>query len=133
MVCLSTLYHFKFFKGCLPQILFGPFLNTLTHLCEFNKAGAYEGKESLIFMKCNFKINLDYKLLLIVMGGSIILREIYVEVEWCLWCEFLLHSFHTTHISWLGKHGNQVIWFLTKEIKIIFCACQNTCKFFSCS
>ena len=31
--CLSRLYHFKFFKGCLPQILFGPFLNTLSHLC----------------------------------------------------------------------------------------------------
>ena len=25
-------YHFKFFKGCLPQILLSPFLNTLTHL-----------------------------------------------------------------------------------------------------
>ena len=24
--------HFKVFKGCLPHILFGPFLNTLTHL-----------------------------------------------------------------------------------------------------
>ena len=25
-------YPFKFFKGCLPQILFGPFLNTLPHM-----------------------------------------------------------------------------------------------------
>ena len=32
MVCLSRAYHSKFFKGCLPQILFGPFLNTLTHI-----------------------------------------------------------------------------------------------------
>ena len=24
--------HFKFFKGSLPQILLGPFLNTLTHI-----------------------------------------------------------------------------------------------------
>ena len=31
MVCLGK-YHFKLFKGCLPQILVGPFLNTLTHL-----------------------------------------------------------------------------------------------------
>ena len=30
--CLSRPYHFKFFKGCLPQILLGPFLNTLTHV-----------------------------------------------------------------------------------------------------
>ena len=28
----SRPYHFKFFKGCLPQILLGPFLNSLTHL-----------------------------------------------------------------------------------------------------
>ena len=28
MVCLSRPYHFKIFKGCLPQILLGPFLNT---------------------------------------------------------------------------------------------------------
>ena len=28
---LSRPYSFKFFKGCLPQILLGPFLNTLTH------------------------------------------------------------------------------------------------------
>ena len=25
-------YHFKFFKGCLPQILYGSFLNTLTQI-----------------------------------------------------------------------------------------------------
>ena len=25
-------YHFKFFKGCLPQVLLGPFLKSLTHL-----------------------------------------------------------------------------------------------------
>ena len=27
--CLNRPYPFKFFKSCLPQILFGPFLNTL--------------------------------------------------------------------------------------------------------
>ena len=37
MVCLgrSSLgrpYHFKFFKGCLPQILFGPSLNTFSQI-----------------------------------------------------------------------------------------------------
>ena len=29
MVCLGKSYNFKFFKGCLPQILICPFLNTL--------------------------------------------------------------------------------------------------------
>ena len=31
-VDLSRANHFKFLKGGLPQILFGPFLNTLTHM-----------------------------------------------------------------------------------------------------
>ena len=30
---LGRPYPFKFFKGCLPQILLGPFLNNLTQLC----------------------------------------------------------------------------------------------------
>ena len=28
-------YHSRFFKGCLPQILLGPFLNTLSHIISF--------------------------------------------------------------------------------------------------
>ena len=32
MVCLSRPYHFKFFKDCLPQVLFALFLNTLSHI-----------------------------------------------------------------------------------------------------
>ena len=32
MVCFGRPYHFKFFKGCLPEILLGPFLNDLTQL-----------------------------------------------------------------------------------------------------
>ena len=32
MLCLSRRYPFKFFKGCLPQILLGPFLNTLSRI-----------------------------------------------------------------------------------------------------
>ena len=29
---LSRPYHFKFFKCSLPQILLGPFLNTVSHI-----------------------------------------------------------------------------------------------------
>ena len=32
MVCLGRPYHIQFFKGCIPHILLGTFLNTLTHL-----------------------------------------------------------------------------------------------------
>ena len=31
-VCLDRPYHFKFFKGCLPQILLGPFWYNMTHM-----------------------------------------------------------------------------------------------------
>ena len=31
VVCLSQPYYFEFFKGSPPQILLGPFLNTLTN------------------------------------------------------------------------------------------------------
>ena len=30
----SRPYHFKSFKGCLPQILLGPFLNTFSQMTE---------------------------------------------------------------------------------------------------
>ena len=32
MVYLGRSYHFRFLKGCIPQILFGPFLNTLSQM-----------------------------------------------------------------------------------------------------
>ena len=32
VVCLGRPYPFSFFKGCLPQILLGPLLNTFTHI-----------------------------------------------------------------------------------------------------
>ena len=37
MVCLGRPFYFKLFKGCLPQILLGSFLNTLSHLKWLNQ------------------------------------------------------------------------------------------------
>ena len=34
-ICLGRPYHFKFFKGCLPQILLGPFLNILPYVWHY--------------------------------------------------------------------------------------------------
>ena len=36
---LSRPYDFKFFKGCLPQILLGPFLNTYMILVDIGRTG----------------------------------------------------------------------------------------------
>ena len=32
MICLSRLYHIKFFKGCLSQMSLGPFMNIVSHI-----------------------------------------------------------------------------------------------------
>ena len=32
MACLDRIYHLKLFKGCLPQVLLGPFLNNVTYM-----------------------------------------------------------------------------------------------------
>ena len=32
MVCLNRPYQLRFFKGCIPKILLGPFLNTLSQV-----------------------------------------------------------------------------------------------------
>ena len=42
MVCLSRPYPFKFFKGCLPQVLLDPLLNTLSQM--FLRSGASDRK-----------------------------------------------------------------------------------------
>ena len=53
MVCLGRPYNFKFFKGCFPQILLGPFLNTLIqmsqHLNQFQPRVAFHIKTSHLF------------------------------------------------------------------------------------
>ena len=38
-ICLSRPYTFKCFKGCLPQILIGPHLNTLSYMRRFARFG----------------------------------------------------------------------------------------------
>ena len=35
MVYLHWIYHFKFFKGCPPQTLFGPGLNIFSYLLQY--------------------------------------------------------------------------------------------------
>ena len=62
MVCLSRPYPFKSFKGCLPQILLGPLLNTLSHMsldseiAKFITVGANE-----IQCLLNFGLDLVFK------------------------------------------------------------------------
>ena len=54
MFFLGRPYHFIFFKGCLPQILLGSFLNTLTHM----KKQYHSHKTKSLFMSV-MSFNLD--------------------------------------------------------------------------
>ena len=57
----------------------------------------------LIFMKWNFKINLEYKPLPLATGSNFILRKIYEPILRQLWLQknkkILFDLCHTTHIS----------------------------------
>ena len=62
MICLDRPYHFKFFKGCYPQILLGPFLNTVTKIfynAVCNKTMAFSVKRfnynQYLFILCSNK------------------------------------------------------------------------------
>ena len=55
MVFLSRPYHFKFCKGCFPQISLGPLLNTFPHF--------YFETETLINPDFTVKIHLNLNLL----------------------------------------------------------------------
>ena len=57
MVCLGRPYHFKFFKGCLPQILLGPFLNYLTYSTGRNWKAFYglnEFNQDFLYLNISF-------------------------------------------------------------------------------
>ena len=47
IVCLGRPYPFKFFKGCLPQILFGSLLSTLSYLF-YNHDQSYQIRVNLL-------------------------------------------------------------------------------------
>ena len=51
-VCLSRPYPLKVFKGCLPQILLGQFLNTLSHII----LKVLKNCKLVKFIECHFVI-----------------------------------------------------------------------------
>ena len=61
-IWVSRPYHFKFFKGCLPQILLGPFLNTLTHIVIFFRrhfAKCWSKKWEVLYMLTTYIKNAE--------------------------------------------------------------------------
>ena len=64
-LCLSRPYHSKYFIGCLPEILLGPFLNNLSHKCIIlvNCSCVYLGlhRYSIFFFRNNLSFAWNYK------------------------------------------------------------------------
>ena len=53
----KNVYHVKFFKGCIPQILLGcPFLNTLSYLNSHQMKPAFQEPVTLQSKRTNMKI-----------------------------------------------------------------------------
>ena len=48
MVCLNRPYPFKILKGCHPQILLGPFLNTLSQMSVLSNTNSHVLTRNLI-------------------------------------------------------------------------------------
>ena len=48
-VCLSRPYHFKFFKGCVLQLLHDSFLNTLTYMSACKLHHVYKHRQSVSY------------------------------------------------------------------------------------
>ena len=59
---LGIPYHFNFFKGCLPQILRGPFLNTLIQIFV------------LFIFACQTKMITDYRFIYLIHFSRSIVR-----------------------------------------------------------
>ena len=95
MVCLwsalSRLYLFKFFKGSPPQILLGPFLNTLSCL----RAFISRLSKILIFLHKGMGEKIGSKFRFKVQFGL----ELDLDWNWLLSCFILCYSSHNVDIS----------------------------------
>ena len=74
----SKWHHFKFFKGCLPQVLLGPFLNTLTQI--FLLTVVFKSSQHIFLEKAYFSKTLFGKLWSIKY-----LFSIYGKIAWEGW------------------------------------------------
>ena len=75
MIYLGRRYYFKYFKSCLPQILFVSFLNTLYYLF----LGHFFGSFGLIFtFKVEFKFQCNDNSL--EFWESFVFRKLYAYI-----------------------------------------------------
>ena len=107
-VPISRPYSFKFFKGCLPQILLGPFLNTLSYLIfTLNLTrGIFLTKE--VVSGCHFDVVSQQPVVSLELH-----RDIFIEI-----------------ISGLkGSHSSGFIYIERRELQILGGVQPQPCRY----
>ena len=106
----------QFFKGCLPQILFGPFLNTLTHISLKEKHNLIQVKlqkanicwKSAIKLVCRYMCYIRSKLTIKTLD------RVQLALLWCLY-----HQLWKRSVYW------STVFIVTMEYVIV---CYNVSK-----
>ena len=89
---LSRPCPFKFFKGCLPQILLGPFLNTLSHLLVFLLRNSH--------WRCSVRKGVLRKFAKFTgkQARNFIKKQTLVQAFSCEFCEISKNAFFIEHV-----------------------------------
>ena len=86
MVCLNRPWQFKLFKGCLPQILIGPFLNTLSRIYiqsqkKIQTASSQDSHFQQVFFLCEDMLSYELLSLSLVINGPVDVTSVFLIPE----------------------------------------------------
>ena len=99
----SRPYDFKFFKGSLPQILLGPFLNTLIQIFQrvilSGAANHTKGEVKIIIIYIIFILNIIF--ILVVELKLRIIYYIRIRLYFCNFSNSFVKNFFKSFILWL--------------------------------
>ena len=81
LVCLGKPYHFTFFKGCLPQIILSPFLNTLCHVFPKTENICFSSKHLILltYFYVSFRLLINFDLVYTLLHFSLNTRTSFPE------------------------------------------------------
>ena len=115
----SRMDQVKFFKGCLPQILLGPFLNTLTHYIASDPSCCTVINEILNWRDhCNFKFHIQIIMYLYLFLKRCLLFDI-LHYIFCLYTKLYIriskvilitnHSFYSYNYLYTNSYRAPVV------------------------
>ena len=105
LVCLGKPYHFTFFKGCLPQILLSPFLNTLCHVFPKTENICFSSKHLILltYFYVSFRLLINFDLVYTLLHFSLNTRTSFPEkgnISQMLLHQFTEHSGRNAEVFW---------------------------------